>query len=336
MNAGSRRRRISLSGAALLLACLTVALAPGVARAHAILVSTNPHIGARLGTAPGVVTLVFSEPLTPKLSQATVTDPVGRSFTGEASGSRISVPLTANAPGQYTVAWTSVSADDGHTERGSFSFSVIAPSGSGSNAASGSPGSPFGVGALRTIHYVALLLAVGILLIARLARREPALRWVGVCRWLPGVLLTALVSGGVVVLAEADAATGSALPHGLAQYLTSGVSGTARIVLLIGEGLALAASLTTIAIWPFLLIALIGLASAGHGASVHPAWWGVTVDAGHLITAGLWTGGIMALATLRPPGGFRSQEGRRLLDRFTPVALTAFLGTVCLGVVQAI
>lgn len=335
MKARSPAGRGSRGRAALLLACLVVLLTPGLATAHAILVSTDPSPGARLGTAPGVVSLRFSEPLTPKLSQAAVTDPTGRRFTGDVSGTGISVLLATNAPGRYTVTWTAVGAD-GHTERGSFSFTVIAPSGPGDAAVSAAPGSPILLGTLRTVQYVALLMSVGILLVARLARRDPEVPWVRVRRSLPRVLLTALLAGTVVVFAEASAAADSPLPHGLAEYMTSGVPGTARIVLLTAESLALLASLASFAVWPFLLVALIGLAAAGHGASVHPVWWGIAVDAGHLVTAGLWAGGVMALATLRPPGGFKEEEGRRLLDRFTPVAITAFVGTVNLGALQAI
>jgi copper transport protein len=46
-------------------------------------------------------------------------------------------------------------------------------------------------------------------------------------------------------------------------------------------------------------------------------------------------GGIMAMATLRPPGGWRD-SGRELLRRFTPWALAGFAGSVALGAVQAL
>jgi copper transport protein len=82
--------------------------------------------------------------------------------------------------------------------------------------------------------------------------------------------------------------------------------------------------------------ALVGLAASGHAAAVRPAWLGVGADALHLLAAGLWAGGIMALALVRPPGGWRSEESRLLLDRFTPVALPAFLVTVGLGFVRGL
>lgn len=42
----------------------------------------------------------------------------------------------------------------------------------------------------------------------------------------------------------------------------------------------------------------------------------------------------MALATIRPPGGWRGPEARVLLDRFSPVALAAFVATVGFGVLR--
>src|SRR5205807_1553764 len=54
----------------------------------------------------------------------------------------------------------------------------------------------------------------------------------------------------------------------------------------------------------------------------------------HLVSAGLWAGGILALALQRPPGGWRGTEGRRLLGRFSPVALAAFAVTAATGLLE--
>ncbi len=55
-----------------------------------------------------------------------------------------------------------------------------------------------------------------------------------------------------------------------------------------------------------------------------------------MIAAGIWAGGILALAWQRPPEGWRSPQGLRLLKRFSPVALTAFSVTVGFGLIQAV
>src|SRR2546422_899721 len=103
------------------------------------------------------------------------------------------------------------------------------------------------------------------------------------------------------------------------------------------EALALFAAIVAAPTLWLLLSAVIGaLAASGHGAAIHPTWWGITVDGVHLLAAGVWAGGILALATQRPPGGWRSQAGRDLLVRFSPPALTAFTFTVGFGVIQAI
>lgn len=49
----------------------------------------------------------------------------------------------------------------------------------------------------------------------------------------------------------------------------------------------------------------------------------------------MWAGGILALATLRPPDGWRGPESRALLSRFGGVALVAFAITALTGVLRA-
>src|SRR6266496_3548111 len=158
-------------GLVLALAVVTVLLRPVEASAHAYLVSSTPEAGARLGTAPGVVILAFSEPVESGVSQAVVTTPDGRRVEGTASGTRITVPLATNAPGDYRVAWKAVSSDDGHTTSGSFSFAVATVTGPAAATGSGTPAwqdALFAGG--RTMEYVALLFAMGVLVLAWLAR----------------------------------------------------------------------------------------------------------------------------------------------------------------------
>src|SRR5260370_37842341 len=85
-----------------------------------------------------------------------------------------------------------------------------------------------------------------------------------------------------------------------------------------------------------LLAAITALAAAGHAAALRPAAPGIAVDAIHLASAGLWAGGILALAAIRGSGGWRSPESRGLLKRFTPHALIAFSLTALTGALQAV
>src|SRR5438128_1892815 len=89
-----------------------VSLLPRAASAHSLLLSSAPAPNQRLGTTPGLVHLFFSEPLDPKLSRVTVTDPTGRGTNGKITATQMVVLLSTNAPGPYEVSWTSVSAVD--------------------------------------------------------------------------------------------------------------------------------------------------------------------------------------------------------------------------------
>jgi putative copper export protein len=78
------------------------------------------------------------------------------------------------------------------------------------------------------------------------------------------------------------------------------------------------------------------LAFASHAALFQPAAGPIFADALHVLSAGVWAGGIMALATLRPTGGWSGEEGRSLLWRFGRVALVAFAITAMTGVLAAV
>ncbi len=321
----------------LVLVIAALLLAPQSVLAHSELVSAQPAPGSRLAIAPGAVVLEFSEPLDPKLSTVTVTDPNGQRFTGGVTSSEeMSVSLTTNAPGVYTVQWTSASATDGHHLSGSFEFGVQV-----------SPGAPHAAQApllrppdlflaiARWAEALSLLVATGMLVVLWLASREPPLPWV---RTPFKVLPLALGAGLLVVWGEAALASGGPSLSGLLAYVTGSPAGIARVARLVFETLAVATanwsmSRRWLSIW--IGAALVALAASGHGASITPAWWGIGVDAVHLLAAGTWAGGILALAWQRPLDGWRSPQGYALLARFSPVALTAFTVTVGFGLIQA-
>src|SRR6266542_3697615 len=309
------------------------------AQAHAIVTSSQPEPGQLLGTAPGVVVLELSEPLNPRLSRATVTDPAGQRFTGGVSGAReIRVSLSTNAQGVYRVEWTTVSTLDGHAVRGSFQFGVgVSPGGAAETGGGATPTrEDLFTAVARWVEAVALLLAVGMLFLRRLVRGRPELSWARP-HSVPPVLLVALAAGVAVVALEAGSAAGSASPAALWSYLSTGLPGLARLLRLGFEALAVAAAfLGAPSLWLWVTGALGALAYSGHGAAVHPTWWGITVDAVHLVAAGMWAGGILAMAILRPPSGWRSREAREFLVRFSPPALAAFAVTVGFGAIQAL
>lgn len=330
-----QRRRVpwlvgTLAGA---LAAVTLALAAAVlaaapAQAHAILVSSNPAAGARLGATPGQVTLVFDEPLEGRLSGATVVWPGGRRVEGVVAGKTIRVRLVGNAPGVYEVRWKTVSQVDGHTIAGAFRFGVAVGVAGAATSAPAPGAGDIVVAVVRIAEYTLLLLMCGIALLQHLGA-DLRLR-------LPvrTVALALLVCGLLVVGCEIATAAGAS-PAGAVAYLTNGPTGYARLARLVLEaGLVAAAALRGRASTLLLVGVCVAVALAGHGADVEPAWQGVSVNAVHLLAAGAWAGGIMALALLRGGGQWRLVR-RRLLPRFSRIAPWAFAVSVLLGGVQA-
>jgi copper transport protein len=311
---------------------------PAVAMAHAGLVSSTPEPGAELGTGPGVVVLRFAEPLNVRLSRASVTTPDGATLDGKVTSSQqISVDLSTNAQGIYEVGWMTVSLLDGHTLAGSFAFGVGVPVGPG--AIGGTSTSPRTTDLLialaRLVEDVTLLLAVGLLLLGRLANREPPIRGL---RTSPDVAIgVALAGGAAVVLGEALAAAHGLSPGGVVSYLTTGLPGIARLARPVLELVALVLALRS-SRWTVVPIAaaIVALAAAGHAAAVDPPWWGIAVEAVHVGGAALWAGGVLALARQRPLAGWKGEGGRELLDRFTPVALVAFGATAVAGLLRGV
>jgi copper transport protein len=321
-------RRVLLAAAVLVLALVAT---PTAAWAHAGFVSSNPEPGAELGSAPGVVTLRFSEPLNERLSLAEVLSPDGRRFGGapEESGDII-VRLTTNAQGIYRVTWKTVSTIDGHTLEGSFEFGVgVRPSSTEGSTAS-SPRITL-IAIARAIEDGALLAAVGLVVIRRLGRDLDWLRMPMV-----PVVAAAFVAGLAVIVGEAFAASGSPSLSAVGAYLFSGLPGLARTARVALEGLALLVALRRPAGTAVPLVgALVALAAAGHAAAADPRWLGIAVEVVHLLAVATWTGGIIALALQRPPGGWFRERGAVLLKRFTPVALVAFGVTAATGVARA-
>jgi putative copper resistance protein D len=86
---------------------------------------------------------------------------------------------------------------------------------------------------------------------------------------------------------------------------------------------------------PPAFLAVLALPLAGHGAVPHPDGGAIFTDALHILSAGAWGGGILVLATLRPPDGWGGTEGRALLARFGPVAFLAFTATALSGALRA-
>ena len=107
--------------------------APGAVEAHANYVESDPAANSVLEDSPERVTIRFTEPLEPDLSEVQVFDAQGvRVDEGDSAVDPsdplvMSVSVRSLADGTYTVAWKNVSTVDGHGRRGAFVFSVGEP-----------------------------------------------------------------------------------------------------------------------------------------------------------------------------------------------------------------
>ena len=175
------------------------------------------------------------------------------------------------------------------------------------------------LGAWHWLEYVGLIGFVGVVVVRRLAAMRPALHWARtpMDRWLMAALIGGL--GGLIVQAI--------------QGTPPTVVGVIRVA---AEAVALALCLYG---RPWVVVpgifAAAALAFAGHATKVNPAAGAIFTDTIHVLSAGTWAGGILVLSFLRPPTGWRGEEGRAMLQRFGRIAFLAFAITALTGVLRA-
>jgi putative copper export protein len=169
--------------------------------------------------------------------------------------------------------------------------------------------------ALHWLEDLGLLGAVGSLVIRSLARNHPRIPW---ARPRMELALGAAFLGGIGLIGVERTLPWPIFVRVLAE-------GAALLFCLRGKPY----------VAPFAVLAAAALPLTGHAARVEPAAGAEFADALHVLSAGMWAGGILALASLQPPGGWLGTEARALLARFNPVALIAFGITALTGVLRA-
>lgn len=167
--------------------------------------------------------------------------------------------------------------------------------------------------AVHALEYAGLLLALGTFVIRRLARIPPRIRWVDVP--MDRALALAAVGGAGVLLLDHSWLVGLRLAAEMLAWF------------LCVRGIA--------AVAPVVVLAAAMLSLTGHASRVAPPAGAELVDALHVLSAGMWGGGIVALALQRPPDGWGSTEARLLLERFGRVAVIAFGLTALTGLLRA-
>ncbi|MET0494256.1 MAG: copper resistance protein CopC [Actinoplanes sp.] len=332
---------------------LAVVLVPAApASAHAALVTATPEPGSVIAAAPSVITVTFSEGITPVTGRTQVLAPDGKRITGEvtATGSslRIQVRRADQPLGTYLVSYRIISSDS-HPVGGAMTFSVGAPSARPPESDPGSvhPSVAVAVPAFKFLGYAGISLIIGpALLLAllwprRLSRRGPTLLvragLIGTAAATLGALWTqAPNSSGAPLwdVSVTELADVLASPYGLALIGRLAVLGLAAAALppvLAGHGSRLSG------------LALAGLAAAGlttwpltgHAAESPLPAAIVAADVVHLAAMAVWLGGLVTLAAF-----LLRQAHPRVLGRILPVwsrlAALAVVWLVGAGTVQAV
>ncbi|MEA2154682.1 MAG: copper transport protein [Solirubrobacteraceae bacterium] len=351
-------RRVLL-GAAVALGALW-GVGPAAAWAHPLLIQATPQPGLVVSGAPSSISVALTEPAVARGSRIRLFGPRGAPVAVSAvraTGGRrtISVSPQANLRSAvYDVRW-SVLGDDGHIVSGSFDFGVAGAGGAappGAERLSGSGGGRGGESAAsdsivqvagRWLGILAASVLFGGFVLAALLRRrrgpgEAGDAGVAILRRLASrawILVAAAAAEGVV--AAALAGPGSSFDLGLLTASASGVSSLARAILVAAVTLALVATARRRATPDRLYLGagaavLLTYALSGHALSF-PTFWALLDQAVHVLAAGLWLGGVVALALLAGRGSVQLAEGARA---FAPVGGAALGAAIVTGVMAAV
>jgi methionine-rich copper-binding protein CopC len=317
--------RIRLAAALLLLALLV----PASAGAHAFLVSSTPASGVSLDRAPRVVTLRFTEPVSPALTRVQIFDgqgtPRGEGRISEGrTANELRVSLPRLATGAYRIAYSTVSQDDLHATRGAIVFGAgtVAPAARASDSATA--GTSITESVAHLFDLVSLSLLIGIC--ALLAGGLPAAVRSRITRFALVALPTVLLAG---VLALANKS--SQVPLG--EALAHTAWGHAMLV----RELAIVAVLVALALRrQRLALALLVPVAAAEAASGHAASLGalaILTMTAHILAGCLWVGGLIVLALVLP--GLERRDVLETLGRFGRLATAGVAVVVVTGLYGA-
>ncbi len=343
--------------AAILIAAIVLQLITAtVATAHAALLRSAPSDGAVLETAPEQVTMWFDEPVSAQFSSMRLMDGDSQPMTGVTvhdnpdDPTSLIVKLPPLEDGIYTLLWQVLSASDGHYAQGVLVLGVGA--GAELTGAGGAPiqqTTRWQEVALRWMNFTFIVLLIGALAIMRFvlspsipASTEenegdalrgllPTARWsavaailigVGILAWQTSELKGNLPAGTSLPVAVWDVLTATSWGWNwlLRMGALAGVWAVAFWGLAWPRGQANPESKP----WAWPAIALFGtlilLAQAltSHAPSVRDdRALAVVVDLLHLLAAGLWIGGLFALALVTWALLRRGRENVQLLMQAT-------------------
>jgi copper transport protein len=319
-----RRRHLQL------VAVMLVALAlPATAGAHAFLISSEPGSGTSLARAPHVLTLQFTESVSPALTHIQIFDARGierdpAAVEAGAKTGQLRVTLPALGKGAYRVAYSTVSQVDLHATSGAIVFGAGTAAPAQTTSSSGTPGTNISESAAHLFDLLSLSLLIAIC--ALLALDLPVLVLARISRFAL-VALPALLVAGIVALA------GKSSQFPLHKVLVSTSWGHAMLVREAVIVAVLAAVLLGRRRIALALLVPVGAAEAmsGHAGSLDI---GATLAmTAHILAGGLWVGGLCVLALVLP--GLERRDVVATLTRFGRIAAASVAVVVVTGVYSA-
>ena len=329
----NRLRRLALVAA---LAIASAGAGATGADAHSNYVRSNPASDARLVKPPTEVRIEFSEPPDPKGSDIEVLDTNGARWdlgntTASDEQNGLKVGLKPIGDGGYTVAWTTVSAVDGHETKGSFAFVIgTGPLPALPDVPNASPPPSALEVAGRALSYAGIALGIGSALFGLIVHAAADAAEERRERQLLGLAAGLVVVGSAALIASQGDRIPPRLELFLGLRLVAGLGIAATVVPALGPRMRRRVALAC-GIGAGLTATLVSHATALGD------YKDMTLDLIHVLAISAWSGGVVAflwihLRTARTDPATLA----RTTWRFSLVALTSVGVLVTAGVLQAL
>jgi copper transport protein len=351
-------RTIRRGSAALVVVIVALFALPGLASAHAVLLSSTPAANSVLEKSPPNLELNYDEDINASLASVKLYDGKGKAVALDAphsgsSAKSVVATLPKLADGLYAVVWR-VTSVDGHVVDGAFSFQIGTASTGGNGSSlvsqvrSGATADRsvvwlYGIGRFLSLTGLVLLVGVGMWSLQgspelSTYRAFARLRWPAWGLLLVGSALCLLmfsseVHSGRLADAFKPSAWSDALHTDTGRMLLVRLAMCLAFVVVIlqwdarranwWKALAITASVVTIA----------SFSASGHPNSLDPRVLWISLDMLHLAAIVVWVGGLIALG-VAPRAWLDEPEAYRPVHRFSFSAAVCVPVIVITGVLQ--
>jgi copper transport protein len=335
---------------------IVLAARPASASAHAVLVSTEPATGTVVADSPARLVLRFNEPVSVDADGVALYDSDGERVdigAVAAGGERFAVELPALERGTYTVGWRAKSPDT-HAIRGAFAFHVGAPDVSApaavdrTLAAQDEVGPQDALTIARTAAVVLLLIGAGgaagaILAVGRACPGARRTTWTAIWAAAVAAAAASLATIPLQHAVERGIPLGDALAAAeLSAALDDEFGRIAAVRVVLALGLAALAGSLRRGPERTLEGAALGIAA---GLAATPALAGharadglvaMAADTVHVAAAGLWIGGLLAVAVaLLAEVDRRWEAAGEVVPRLSAIALGSVAALLVAGTASA-